>query len=336
MELGFEKSYETLNRQTNDGDICTALNRIYRQDCLESEYELPPELGRGCYRRIVPGRSADIAVCDFRFAREWTVAEKWRDCPFRISFCLAGEIEFSINGSKNLFKLQAAESFCYAGGGGSGVSRFPSGRRFYNITIAIAPSQFAGLGDCREFSRAVSDINNLGGNFRKYQITPGVERILTQLVNCPYPDGLKRIYLEGKILELAAVYLHETVGQRETASGVTGLSGEDIRCLHQARDILDRDYAAPPTLAVLAKMICLNEFKLKTGFKEIFGKPVYAYVIDKRMEVARLLLEERKARVGEAACLVGYTNISHFSAAFRKKFGINPGEYRGLKARSLF
>ena len=77
---------------------------------------------------------------------------------------------------------------------------------------------------------------------------------------------------------------------------------------------------------MLSKRVCLNEFKLKKGFKELFGVPVYTYVLDKRLELARDLLE-KKLYVSDVANLVGYGNMSHFAAAFRKKYGVNPSDY---------
>lgn len=74
-------------------------------------------------------------------------------------------------------------------------------------------------------------------------------------------------------------------------------------------------------------MVCINEYKLKTGFKELFGIPVHSYVIDKRMELARFLIKEKKVSVTEAVVHVGYSDASHFAEKFRRKYGVNPSEY---------
>ncbi|MEL6439903.1 MAG: helix-turn-helix domain-containing protein [Cyanobacteria bacterium J06621_8] len=42
------------------------------------------------------------------------------------------------------------------------------------------------------------------------------------------------------------------------------------------------------------------------------------------MERSHLLLSSGEMNVTEVAQTVGYTNLSHFAAAFRKKYGINP------------
>jgi AraC-like DNA-binding protein len=74
-------------------------------------------------------------------------------------------------------------------------------------------------------------------------------------------------------------------------------------------------------------MVYLSESKLTKGFKALFGRPVHTYVIDKRLETALLLLEKGGWNVSDVAGVVGYGNISHFAAAFKKKYGVNPGEF---------
>lgn len=83
----------------------------------------------------------------------------------------------------------------------------------------------------------------------------------------------------------------------------------------------------PPSLLALARQVGLNDFKLKRGFRQVFGTTAFGYLHDQRMERARQLLEERRFNVTEVACTVGYANPSHFAAAFKRKFGVNPGAY---------
>ena len=52
------------------------------------------------------------------------------------------------------------------------------------------------------------------------------------------------------------------------------------------------------------------------------------YLIERRLEHAALLLTEQK-NVSQAAALSGYSNMSHFSASFKKKYGVLPKEYAG-------
>jgi len=93
-----------------------------------------------------------------------------------------------------------------------------------------------------------------------------------------------------------------------------------------AQERLLQDLSAPPTIAELARETGLNQLKLKRGFKTLFGTSIYAMFQQYRMERAKLLL--RSQNVTETATTLGYSNISHFSAAFRKQFGILPSDMR--------
>jgi AraC-like DNA-binding protein len=68
----------------------------------------------------------------------------------------------------------------------------------------------------------------------------------------------------------------------------------------------------------------MNDYKLKRTFKIYFGKTVYEYIREQRLEKAFSLLAGGQSNVSQSAFAVGYTNISHFSQAFRERFGISP------------
>lgn len=95
----------------------------------------------------------------------------------------------------------------------------------------------------------------------------------------------------------------------------------------------------PMTIEQLAKHVQLSEWKLKHGFNELFGTTLYAYLRDYRLEQALTMMERELLSVSEAAYAVGYSNLSHFAEAFRKKYGMNPSDYRNsavMERRTVF
>ncbi len=100
--------------------------------------------------------------------------------------------------------------------------------------------------------------------------------------------------------------------------------------LDEAMDILHAEWVDPPTIARLARRIGLNECYLKTGFRDRFGTTIAGYVRTLRMVEARRLIEQEGHSVQQAALSVGFSNPSHFSAAFRRIHGCNPS---GLHCR---
>jgi len=81
-----------------------------------------------------------------------------------------------------------------------------------------------------------------------------------------------------------------------------------------------------PGIDFLAIKFNISESKLKAEFKQYFGAPVYRYFQEKQMQLARELLIENKLLVKEISYKLGYENISKFSAAFKKHYGMLPSE----------
>ena len=82
----------------------------------------------------------------------------------------------------------------------------------------------------------------------------------------------------------------------------------------------------PPTLQELSTEINLPLKKLKDGFKQIYGEPVFTFLYDYKMEMACKLLAEGN-NVNEVGLKLGYSTSSHFIAAFKKKYGVTPKKY---------
>jgi AraC family transcriptional regulator len=104
------------------------------------------------------------------------------------------------------------------------------------------------------------------------------------------------------------------------------ISLREQRQLRAARDFLLQDLSSPPTIAEIARQVGLNQLKLKQGFKSLYNSSIYAYFQGERMKQAQLFLATYN--VTETAVMLGYSNVSHFSAAFRKQFGMLPSQAR--------
>jgi AraC-like DNA-binding protein len=82
---------------------------------------------------------------------------------------------------------------------------------------------------------------------------------------------------------------------------------------------------APPRTGMIAQMVALSESTLKRYFKLIYGKSVYEYYLNKKMELARTILLQKPCSINEIAELMGYEKVSHFIEIFKKHHGYSPG-----------
>ncbi|WP_111709490.1 AraC family transcriptional regulator [Lutibacter citreus] len=158
------------------------------------------------------------------------------------------------------------------------------------------------------------------------EINPSIGLILNQLKTKQTNQSLRTVYIKGKVYELLSYYFSSNA-ETETENCPYIASEETISKIKQAKEIIIEEMNNPPSLNELAKKVGLNIKKLKTDFKEFYGAPVFTFLLNYKMELAKKLLQEQQLNVNEIALNLGYSNSSHFIAAFKRKFGITPKQF---------
>ena len=153
----------------------------------------------------------------------------------------------------------------------------------------------------------------------------GIQEIIQAIIHCTYADGLKELFLLSKSIELLVLQaeLYQTAPVRTYIQSTT-----DRKKLLEARAVLQQNMEHPPTIIELARLVGLNEFKLKKGFKELFHTTVFGYVFHQRMSRAKQLLLDTTSPIKDIAYEVGYSSPQHFSNAFRRRYGVAPNRVR--------
>jgi AraC-like DNA-binding protein len=158
-------------------------------------------------------------------------------------------------------------------------------------------------------------------------MTPQMLYVVNDILNCPLRGNLKNLVIEAKVIEFIALQLNQL--EKECHSNKTKkLNQADRDAFYALREFLHQTFTGDHSLKNLARSFGLNEFKLKKGFKELFGCTVFEYLHDLKMEHAKQLLLDESVYINEVSGLVGYKNPNHFSTAFKKKYGMNPNSLR--------
>jgi AraC family transcriptional activator of pyochelin receptor len=159
-------------------------------------------------------------------------------------------------------------------------------------------------------------------------LTPKMHMLIESMKDCTYRGGLRKLFLQSKALELLALQCAQLEERERLPARRVKLFPEDIRKVHLAREILLHDLQHAPSMSVLARQSGLNTFKLKAGFKQVFGNSVFGYLKDHRLEQAKNMIREGGKTVTEVAYETGYSTLQHFSNEFKKKYGLSP---KGVK-----
>jgi len=143
--------------------------------------------------------------------------------------------------------------------------------------------------------------------------------ILTEMFENKTQGILTTYFLTYKLREFFLIMHSKMIKDEKTVKFPKEVSEK----LHQAKAILGISYTNSPTIRQLSKEVSLNEQKLKSGFKELFGQTIKGYITDLRMKQAKILVQDR-IPVNEVAFRLGYKSVSHFISSYKKKFGITP------------
>jgi len=147
--------------------------------------------------------------------------------------------------------------------------------------------------------------------------------LIQEMLHNPYEEKLRDFYYENCVREL--LFFHLAQSKHPLPSE---LEDRDIAAVYQADAIIASNLQEHFTIDKLSRMAGTNQFKLKNGFRRIFGMGVFHRLLFLRMEHAKTLLESSDKSIGEIAELAGYDTAAGFIHAFRREFGITPREWR--------
>jgi transcriptional regulator GlxA family with amidase domain len=100
--------------------------------------------------------------------------------------------------------------------------------------------------------------------------------------------------------------------------------------VHAARSYLDANLVDDVDLQTLARAVTLSPFYLSRLFRQEFGIPPHAYLSRARLDRGAELLTTTPMSVTQIAERVGWRSVSHFTARFRRHFGMTPSAFRRL------
>lgn len=213
-----------------------------------------------------------------------------------------------------------------------GVFKFEENTNVETLEISFTPDYFKKFAntDCKIIDSYLEAIENqrplcMVGNG---QMNPLMKSAIQQIVNCPYQGAIRRIMLEAKILELFAYQVESFEQMQSTNCECTYVEKSELEKLRFAKEIIETRLDTPPTIYELSKMIGLNEFKLKKGFKKQFGNTVFGYISDYRLSIAKQFILETARPLSEISDMIGYSHQQHFSTAFKRKYGVVPSDLR--------
>ena len=145
-------------------------------------------------------------------------------------------------------------------------------------------------------------------------------------------DFLLKPFRDGE-LEEAVLALKKKIGDGEGAQEAPMLyqlkKGDKSKYVLEAMDYIGAHYSEPGIgVAAIAEHLGISEGHLSHLFKKETDYTLLNYLTRYRMHQAMEQLRDCRVKIYEVAEAVGYRDVTHFSATFKKLVGVSPSEYQ--------
>jgi AraC family transcriptional regulator len=137
------------------------------------------------------------------------------------------------------------------------------------------------------------------------------------------PDGRADIDAISRALAIRLLTAHAVIPQTSAIRG--GLARPALR---RVLEFIDSHLHRSLTLKELAQLSGLSVDHFARAFRESTGAPPHRYLVERRLNHARELLERTDRPIADIAQTLGFTDQSHLTNLFRRHFGATPARAR--------
>jgi AraC-like DNA-binding protein len=292
----------------------------------------PEKLASGSltFVRLPNGIHVNIVNC--RMRQDWLVcrrkiSEAWYVLRFH-ELTIPDTLEIRI-GAERLKESHTSRSIAYLTNTLSDWSYLAAkGTVYKGIDILFNASWLAGY-------LGIGDMDDVLGAYLSMQVEnihtepldSEYRRLMQEITDVKPDDPMRLAIIQNRIMLMIERFFVRVYERRSNAHFDLPLSKIDIDRMMKVESTLTRDIFEPaPTISQLAKMVSISESKLKKDFKITYGLPVYEYFQKIRMQAAKDKLLTGGHSVKEVAMELGYSNLSNFTIAFKKEFGLLPSK----------
>lgn len=150
---------------------------------------------------------------------------------------------------------------------------------------------------------------------------------------CVEGEPLGALYTESLATMLVSCVLAKYAGDAAGAmppsrSGPGGLApAQQARICGHIRERLGENIS----LRELAELTGYSPAHFMRLFQQTFGQSPHQFLLDQRVERAKLLLRGDHHTLSDVALACGFSSPSHFGASFARRTGMSPGRYRSAR-----
>jgi AraC family transcriptional regulator len=171
-----------------------------------------------------------------------------------------------------------------------------------------------------EFFESVSPVNSSHLKNKLNSLVDMIHRQETDLINKEW------------FLDLTEKIIYHSYGNYLALNGIQSVKLETrkelLRRLQMGKQFMDDNFLDVQDVSEVAVASNLSEFHFFRSFKQAFGITTYQYILNKKLELARTLLQDKNVSVTTIASTCNFPDLFTFSKAFKRHFGISPSQFQ--------
>lgn len=196
----------------------------------------------------------------------------------------------------------------------------PAGQRLRTMNILLSRSDSAGDPQLDELvAKATS---SPGKRLHYWPVQTHLLQNIEHLMNNTWHGTTHTLMLEGVGLQVLG---HALSNLTQEATTSRTISARDRQLLERVRERLDQSPSEDHSLTELARLACMSPSTLRSKFQAVYQCSVFDWLRERRLALARDYLAQGWS-VQQAAHFVGYRHATNFATAFRKRYGMSPGQ----------
>lgn len=201
-----------------------------------------------------------------------------------------------------------------------GLVRFDEATGERNMTLACAALSLSRIPENSLFSRLEQPLVERATDASILLLFQAIERELSEA-----RTGMKAVL--GTLMKQILLLFLRANDEREGGHSLLGCAMSHSGLNAAVQSILSRPQD-PHTVGQLAAKAGMSRTCFNNQFTSTYGVTPMNFVNSVRLDRAAQMLETSSVPIKGIAVDVGYASRSHFSRAFRERFGVDPSSYR--------
>lgn len=293
--------------------------------------KIPESVGRGTLEAITVKPGLYLTIEDYSLDEEvrFTYSTGVENARITgVGFCLSGYGFSQPQCLKKPFRIASGQSVSFSFPAQTEICETIKSKRMLDITIMILPDFIDAC--LKNFPELLPDNVRLFSDEihqSAQTISNAVQKLLNQILSCPFKGISRQFFIEGKVMEILAHVLHRN-RDKYSFNKKNHVKLQEVESIRKAADIMRLSQGEFQNLESIAKSVGLCRSRFHKCFSFVYGMSPFEYLKQFRMETAKSLIVNGGMSITEIAYSVGYLSLSHFAKTFKAYEGVLPSEFK--------